>query len=345
MARPGVYKWDVEKARNALLAQGKHPSIDAVRLALGNTGSRSTIHRYLKEIEAGDASAAVGVVAVSDALQTLVAQLAERLHSEADERIAAAKVEHDAALATQREAQASLQRERTMLAGDYERTMSELHAERTAHAGTQTVLQEIRERVAQLEERLDAATARLADRDGQIASLERKHEQAREALEHFRTAAKEQRDTEARRHEHALQGLQQELRAAAEVIASKTQELLTLNRDNGRLSEHTEQLDREVRSLRGQLAVAQDRVKDYDELARAHQSLEARLAAMLSERTRLEEQLIAQGQDLERERRAHEEARALHARLEQRLADLDRQLGELSLRSRPKARSASATTS
>ena len=117
MARPGVYKWDVEKARNALLAQGKHPSIDAVRMALGNTGSRSTIHRCLKEIEADDASSPGGVVAVSDALQTLVAQLAERLHGEADARIAAAKLEHDATLATQREAHASLQRERAIVVG------------------------------------------------------------------------------------------------------------------------------------------------------------------------------------------------------------------------------------
>jgi DNA-binding IclR family transcriptional regulator len=33
------------------MAQGQHPSIDAIRIALGNTGSKSTIHRYLKELE------------------------------------------------------------------------------------------------------------------------------------------------------------------------------------------------------------------------------------------------------------------------------------------------------
>ncbi|WP_434113382.1 DNA-binding protein [Paraburkholderia caffeinilytica] len=35
-------------ARDALIAQGQHPSLDAIRIALGNTGSRTTIHRYLK---------------------------------------------------------------------------------------------------------------------------------------------------------------------------------------------------------------------------------------------------------------------------------------------------------
>ena len=55
MARAGLYKTEVQTARDSLIAQGKHPSVDAVRVALGNTGSKSTIHRYLKELEA-DAS-------------------------------------------------------------------------------------------------------------------------------------------------------------------------------------------------------------------------------------------------------------------------------------------------
>jgi hypothetical protein len=58
MARPGVYKTEVAKARDRLVAEGKNPSIDAVRAALGNTGSRTTIHRYLREIEAEESGAA-----------------------------------------------------------------------------------------------------------------------------------------------------------------------------------------------------------------------------------------------------------------------------------------------
>ena len=54
MARSGLYKSDIQKARDRLLAQGKHPSVDAVRVELGNTGSKSTIHRYLKELEEED---------------------------------------------------------------------------------------------------------------------------------------------------------------------------------------------------------------------------------------------------------------------------------------------------
>ena len=52
MARPGVTRGEVLRARQALIKAGKHPSIDAIRIELGNTGSRGTITRYVKEIEA-----------------------------------------------------------------------------------------------------------------------------------------------------------------------------------------------------------------------------------------------------------------------------------------------------
>lgn len=48
MARGGINKALVARARTALLARGCHPSIDAVRVELGHTGSRNTIQRYLK---------------------------------------------------------------------------------------------------------------------------------------------------------------------------------------------------------------------------------------------------------------------------------------------------------
>ena len=35
MARAGLYKSQVKKARDMLVAQGKHPSVDAIRIALG----------------------------------------------------------------------------------------------------------------------------------------------------------------------------------------------------------------------------------------------------------------------------------------------------------------------
>ncbi|HHF8696646.1 TPA: DNA-binding protein [Klebsiella pneumoniae] len=44
MRRSGIYKAEVQRARQNLLAQGRYPSIDAVRAELGDTGSKTTIH-------------------------------------------------------------------------------------------------------------------------------------------------------------------------------------------------------------------------------------------------------------------------------------------------------------
>src|SRR3546814_16034880 len=69
MARGGLYKSDVQKARATLLVPGKHPSIDALRVALGNTGSKTTIHRYLQELVAEEVAGVGAKFAVSAALQ------------------------------------------------------------------------------------------------------------------------------------------------------------------------------------------------------------------------------------------------------------------------------------
>lgn len=83
MARAGLSRIDIKRARDSLLAQGQHPSIDAIRIALGNTGSKTTIHRYLKELEEEEGAALNRAGSTSDAILDLVGRLAARLHEEA----------------------------------------------------------------------------------------------------------------------------------------------------------------------------------------------------------------------------------------------------------------------
>jgi hypothetical protein len=98
MARTGLTKFEVKETRDRLLAEGKYPSVDAVRQALGNTGSKSTIHRFLKELEdtGGDAGARRDDTA--RALQQLVDQLADKLHADAELRLRLLRAEHEVAL-------------------------------------------------------------------------------------------------------------------------------------------------------------------------------------------------------------------------------------------------------
>lgn len=312
MGRAGVYKSDVEKARRALLAQGKNPSVDQVRVQLGNTGSRSTIHRFLKEIDA-EASAPRGTKpAVSDALQDLVARLAEQLHEEANAQIE----EHRSASETQvREHAAAAQAARQESVGlreSLQRTETALASERASHQETVAQLQAAKVLVAQLEERATGQERLGREQEARLKSLEEKHQHARDTLEHFRTQAQEQRAREQRQHEQALQALQVELRQAADQVTAKNAELLQLNRDNGRLLEQSTHLqqalaaaEREQQQARGELEALRPLPSQLTALERRAAQAIAQaegLQSRLDEASERLEQLRTQLQDVELDR-------------------------------------------
>ena len=89
MARSGLTKAQVRSVRDRMLADGKYPSVDAVRHALGDSGSKSTIHKYLRELRDEDPDVGLQRDDTEEALRAVVGQLAERLHANADARIKA----------------------------------------------------------------------------------------------------------------------------------------------------------------------------------------------------------------------------------------------------------------
>lgn len=323
MARPSIYKLEVQKARDVLLAQGRHPSIDAVRVELGNTGSKTTIHRYLKELEAEESPRIGSQVAVSEALQDLVARLAERIHAEADERIAAA----EAAFTQQRaELHASLDaraEEANGYSSQLQRTEQALLAEKAAHTETREALEQANLKIGQLEELATGLRARLETQETHIQSLEEKHRHVRDALEHFRAAAKDQREQECRRHEQALQLLQVEIRRAGDALTAKQAELLQLNRDNARLVEHSTQMEQQLRELRKEQSRLQERFEQCQPLAQAHPHLRRRCQEADKTIETLEFQVHNRESELAAERERRVEAERQLAATEARLVSLE----------------------
>lgn len=322
MARGGLYKSEVQKARDALRSQGKHPSVDAVRVALGNTGSKTTIHRYLKELEEEEGQGLGAKVAVSDALQDLVGRLAGRLHEEAEGLIAEARQRFEAQLQERGQALEKAQQEVAALSTQLQRTEIAWREEKTAHAATRQALTERITEVAQLGERVAGLTARLAEHEAHVQSLEQKHQHAREALEHYRTSIKDQREQEQRRHEHQVQELQVALRQANEVLTAKNHELVQLNRDNGQWLERHTRLERELAQAR---RGADERQKELDALrllAAEHQALQARWAQDT-------QTLEAARADLAQERTRREQAEADALRAGVRLTTLEQLLAQL----------------
>ncbi len=329
MARAGLYKTEVLKARDSLIAQGKHPSVDAVRVALGNTGSKSTIHRYLKELEAEAASRPPAGVVISDALRSLVGQLSARLAEEADTRIAEIQARCDASVQKAAEALASQEREGRTLSDRLQRTETALQQEARAHQVTTDALRERYTQVTALEERVAGLEARLTEQATHIQSLEQKHSQAREALEHFRQSAKEQRDTESRRHDHQVQTLQVELRQAQELVNGKNQELLQLNRDNARLTELHGQSDLALRTLRREHEQLTKIAQEVPGLKRQAEALGQQVVQVTAERDQLCREAERHLADLAAERDARRAEREERRQGEDRLQAIEALLTQL----------------
>ncbi|MDT0618617.1 DNA-binding protein [Salinisphaera sp. P385] len=330
MARSSIGKTEVEKARDSLIAQGQHPSVDAVRVALGNTGSKSTIHRYLKELEADAAAAPArrGAV-ISDALQHLIAQLTARIQEEADTRITEIQARCDAAVQRSAEALADQEREGRALSDRLQHTEAALQEATRAHRGALEQLQERRIEIKAWEERSAGLTARLTDQDAHRQSLEQKHSQARDALEHFRQSAKEQRDTESRRHEHQVQTLQVELRQAADLITTKNHEVTQFNRDNARLTELQDQSERELDSLQRKYERLSKVAAEVPKLKQENQTLDQQRVEASQECDRLRAEVDRYAADLAAERQARLAEAGEESRRETRLQSIEELLAQL----------------
>lgn len=235
MARGGINKAIVQIARDALIARGVNPSINAVRVELGNTGSMTTIARYLGELGKGESRPKERRERLSDELTGLVGQLLDRLLEEGAEEVAEARAELDKHRASVHEQLAQAQAALTDLQRQHDSLQAALDVQAGELSTSQSSLQSELTRNARLSQSCADLEVRVHEKDEQIRSLEEKHLHARDALEHYRSAVKDQREQEQRRHEGQLQQIQVEHRQLQQTLSVKQDELSRLNRDNERL--------------------------------------------------------------------------------------------------------------
>ena len=298
MARGGVNKAVVQIARTAILARGEHPSIDAVRIEMGNTGSKTTIHRYLKELDEVDSRRGAPREQIDDELTELVARLAQRLQEQAQEPIDRAQAHYEQLKSELQDQLAEAQQAQAQLQQQLEIQGNALSQETANLESTRSMLQTEQTRNAALNQACSDFELRLNDRDEQIRSLEEKHLHARDALEHYRSAVKEQREQDQRRHEGQLQQIQMELRQAQQSALVRQDEITQLHRDNERVLSESRALSKELNQANDQ----------QHKLSNLNERLSAQLSQQDSERTLLQERLRVATQETESLKHAHAHA-------------------------------------
>lgn len=251
MARGGINLVLVRNAREALVARGQNPSIDAIRIELGNTGSKTTIQRYLKEIETRDPRPSASSSRLSDELTELVGKMLERLLEEGSEALAHERSSFDLERKAMKQEVGTLQSQLDQAEDEIATLQSALQTQdeelKTTHSSLQTELT----RNARLSQSCTDLEVRVGEKDAQIQSLEQKHAHAREALEHYRASVKEQRDQDLNRHESQVYQMQQELTVLQQTLMIKQEEISRLIRDNERFIAENRQHAKEASELRG----------------------------------------------------------------------------------------------
>ncbi|MDQ1363294.1 MAG: hypothetical protein QG652_1155 [Pseudomonadota bacterium] len=300
MARSGINKALVQMAQERLLAQGENPSIDAVRIELGNTGSKATIHRYLKELNLEAGIYLREQAHLSDPLTQLVGKLAAQLHQEAQAVVEEAETRQQAvivALKSQLSASQQTLQDITQQNTAFSQQLTESEQRRIKAVDDNQALALTIERLTQ---QLADQTQLLQERDTHLKSLEEKHQHARDALTHYRESIKEQRDQEQRRYEQQVHQLQTELRQLTQTISVKQADITQLNIDNARFIAETSEVRKQLMTSDSKMQRLETHVKACDAHATItdQQLTEAREvnADYLNEMTALRSQLTDHAQ-------------------------------------------------
>lgn len=257
MARTGITKDDVKDARQRLIDEGQSVTLDSLRIELGNTGSRSTIQRWLRELENDDSTLLLDEQLLTETIKTTVLQLARRLQEEALAKVTQAEAMHKTAQANWQQLADNL---RTQIQ-DLTAQTEDLQRKLSSSEGSNKKLQEARQQDALTMAELSGENAHLKSllttKDLHISSLEDKHQHTRQALEHYRASVQTQREQDVQRHEHQIQQVQADLRVTQQSVIVKQQEVSTIQAQVQQLTATLQHVETTSTQLREQLGSLQ----------------------------------------------------------------------------------------
>ena len=235
MARGGINKTLVLQARQELLRKGINPSVDATRVQLGNTGSKTTILRYLKEIDKDEGTTIDDKALLNNTLKKMIAQLASQLQNDAKAIIEKNDEAYQSKIKQLTDEEKIFKKQLTQADNHYQSLDNKRQKQKILLAQQSEKNQTLQIEISEFHEKVTQLTQRLHDKDEHIASLEEKHTHSRDALEHYRHSVKEQRQQDLRLHEQQLQQLQVEQRHLNQTLIVKQDVITQLNTDNSRL--------------------------------------------------------------------------------------------------------------
>lgn len=282
MGRAGILFSHVAKAATKLVTEGKNPTVDNVREALGDTGSKSTIAPLLKRWKAEHTEDIVETeLGVPAELLQAIKGVYDKLQRDVQQQLADANATHQTAL------QAATDRTNQLIADNRALTdtngalTAELMQAKDALARLHTEQQALNVTMATVQSDNAGLEQRLTDRAAEIAALNQQLTQSHTQFEHYQESTARQRAEERQaaeqritRLEQGLAGAQRQASAQQSTIGQKEMRLAHLIEENTLLQKATHTAQEQAiatRSERDQLSY------QYQETTAARRNLEIQL--------------------------------------------------------------------
>lgn len=230
MARQGITFSEVAEAATQLTTQGRHPTIEQVRIILG-TGSSTTIANHLKtwKEQQSASSLTASREQIPEELIAIIKGLWERVHALSDEKLTAITADYQTSLNQKQEELEKYQQNNRRWQQLYHQLKQEKDGLTQARRAADTLIENMREEYALLDTKYKLATQQLIEKQEHQQDLHHHLLQTQKNLEQFQESTRQQRQQE----QHEVSTLKK-----------------TLHKENSELRANLEALQHDFNTLR-----------------------------------------------------------------------------------------------
>jgi chromosome segregation ATPase len=271
MARNGVSYSEVAEKATQLLAEGRNPSVERIRMLLG-TGSTTTVANHLRQWKANQEATTL-VSAKENIPLELVAVMKglwERVNNLSEEKITALEENHQLILSalqqTVEKYKTNNQRWQKLL----EQWTLEKNQLATEKLTLEQALEFTRQENASLHAKQDASLQQLQDKQERITELNRLQAQAQANLEHYRESTREQRLLDQQQHEHQNQQLQSEIKSLKEQLIMQREKMSVLQQQHQIKLQSYSILEKNHHQVEAQLEKTREKLEETENSKNSH---------------------------------------------------------------------------
>jgi chromosome segregation ATPase len=276
MARPGVTYHEVSIIAQRLIAAGKNPTIDAIRMELG-TGSNSTLGAHLRTFK--DRQSETSQIAtkenIPEELIAVIKGLWERVMTQSEDKIQTIQQETAQDITQLRQEVQSLLQSNANWQQQFQKAKQERDAFSHEKSTLEQLLANSKIEAAGMTEKLIGLEQKVVEKQMRIDELHTQHKQTQANLEHYRTASLEQRTVDQQRFEQQQKISEQTILQMNKKLTQAIEERLTLQQQCQKNIFENENLKSELNKLNAQHEITMMRLSNVqNELAKSTQNLD-----------------------------------------------------------------------